>query len=251
MIHVSTAVRRVLPRRYRMPASYYFHRALGTLEPEVGELWRWVRGGETAIDVGANNGIYSYKLLRLGATVEAFEPLPDKVRDLKRYRHDRFRVHPLGLSDIAGSRSLFVPRVRGRREPGLASLEGGFEVAEELTVVVKPLDTYEFRDVALIKVDVEGHELGVLKGGARTIQLWKPVLIVEVEDGRAGAPWIDTFDLVARAGYTPYYVGECGLVELRDWTRAGWSPSLLNSRTSRFINNFIFLPAKVTRPSAD
>lgn len=50
----------------------------------------------------------------------------------------------------------------------------------EKDVQVKRLDDFGIADVDFIKIDVEGHELEVLKGGAATIERYRPVLLMEV-----------------------------------------------------------------------
>ena len=47
------------------------------------------------------------------------------------------------------------------------------------TIPMKTLDSYEFSDVDLIKIDVEGYELQVVKGAAKTIAQSRPIIILE------------------------------------------------------------------------
>ena len=46
---------------------------------------------------------------------------------------------------------------------------------------VDKIDNYDFDDVDLIKIDVEGHEEYVIEGARNVIQSNKPILIVEIE----------------------------------------------------------------------
>ena len=48
-----------------------------------------------------------------------------------------------------------------------------------LLVDMVPLDIYEFTEVDLIKIDVEGFEAHVLKGAEKTIKKWKPLIVIE------------------------------------------------------------------------
>ena len=70
------------------------------------------------------------------------------------------RDAPVG-SRVDGADFHGYDRDRVRRQPGLT------------------LDSFGFSDVSLIKIDVERHEIEVLKGAERTIQEWHPALIVE------------------------------------------------------------------------
>ena len=47
-------------------------------------------------------------------------------------------------------------------------------------VIVYPLDKYNIVDVDFIKIDVEGHELEVIRGAIETLKKFKPVLFMEV-----------------------------------------------------------------------
>ena len=67
---------------------------------------------------------------------------------------------------------------------GWASLEKGncpnAEQHLEEVVRVRPLDSFEFVSCAFLKIDVEGHELEVLEGAAKTISRTRPRILVEV-----------------------------------------------------------------------
>ena len=58
------------------------------------------------------------------------------------------------------------------------------EGVEYLIVQQKTLDSFNFEDVDYIKIDVEGHELKVLKGAINTINKYSPLIVVE-ENGSA------------------------------------------------------------------
>jgi hypothetical protein len=53
---------------------------------------------------------------------------------------------------------------------------------EELEVETRPIDDYLFPSVGFIKIDVEGHELAVLRGAERTITEQRPNLLIECND---------------------------------------------------------------------
>ena len=64
-------IRRAIPERWQIPARYYHHRAWKLIEPELDLMARTIRPGETAVDAGANFGLFSYALLRRRAIVHA------------------------------------------------------------------------------------------------------------------------------------------------------------------------------------
>jgi FkbM family methyltransferase len=55
---------------------------------------------------------------------------------------------------------------------------------EKVSVKLKTLDSYNFQDVDIIKIDVEGFEYDVLLGATKTIETWKPVVQVEMVYGQ-------------------------------------------------------------------
>jgi hypothetical protein len=52
----------------------------------------------------------------------------------------------------------------------------------EQNVELRTLDSLNLQDVGFVKIDVEGHELDVLRGGAETIQRNRPHLLIEVRE---------------------------------------------------------------------
>src|SRR5487761_681193 len=108
---VKSKMRALIPISLFTPAAYWNQRLSGDQEPELRQLKRWIRPGSRAIDIGANNGIYAYVMLRAGAIVEAFEPYPPCVMRLKAYASHQqgLTVHSIALSDSAHGATLFVP----------------------------------------------------------------------------------------------------------------------------------------------
>lgn len=135
--------------------------------------------GRYAVDVGAHVGNHSAALLAGGevAGVLAFEPT-ERYRALcSALRH----VDPLGLRWLAmrrpvgnGERVELVDPPQGNS--GMARAR----VSDKGSVTVR-LDDVVTVDVGLVKVDVEGHEVHVLRGAARLLRSCRPALAVEGE----------------------------------------------------------------------
>lgn len=151
------------------------------------------------LDVGSNQGlaIGAMRLFKPRSRIVAFEPnrvLAEQLR--RRCAVDRsVAVHDVGLDEAEATRTLYLPRYRGYPFFGLASLvreeaEGwlseatmaGFDArdleVEALTCQVKPLDAFELRPT-FIKLDVQGVEDRVIRGGMTTIEASRPVLMIE------------------------------------------------------------------------
>jgi len=171
----------------RLPASVAIplRARFGRQDPEIRILKRFVKPGDTVVDVGAHRGAYTWHLSRLaGSTghVYAFEPQPELVERLRSWNGTNVVVHAVGLSDHAGSANLTIPVWGNTSMLGHATLESAeaVEDARHLEVRTKMLDEFDLSPT-LIKVDVEGHEVSVLRGGDHTVSSSRPVLLLEID----------------------------------------------------------------------
>lgn len=128
------------------------------------------------IDVGANKGQFSlaFRALRHAAPIDAFEPLPAAADAFQRLfaRDPNVRLHRVAIGEREGSAAFHV----ADREDSSSLLRPGagqraaFGVSEAsaIEVAVRPLgDMLDLAAVPrpiLMKIDVQGAELGVLKG---------------------------------------------------------------------------------------
>ncbi len=158
------------------------------------------------IDVGANDGISlsNTTLFALrGAHGLSFEPNAGDFRRLRElYRWNR-RVECIeeGLSDSAGTREFrsdgLLSALPETEDPGLAKLLAGFSraAAPVVRIRVEKLGTWldrrpAFAGCDLLSIDVEGHELNVIRGIDWARQP-KPArcLVLETHGGGANGSW--------------------------------------------------------------
>lgn len=132
-----------------------------------------------AIDVGANVGnhsLYFSTLFDEVHSVEPYKPVYDRLIKKVQARSNVF-CHNLALSDSVGELK-FAPPQGKNLGTGRIDIEGSFSVP------VVTGDSYlegKLRSkVALIKVDVEGHEMPVLRGLQKTISSQRPFVIYEM-----------------------------------------------------------------------
>ena len=78
-------------------------------DKELTELDKIVPRGGVALDIGANRGVYSYKLGEICSRVIAFEPNPDIAETLRRLKRPNVEVCELALSDEGGTAELTIP----------------------------------------------------------------------------------------------------------------------------------------------
>jgi len=186
-------VLRWLVTRYRRAA----HEAI-----EVFDAYRAPRG--VAVDIGANRGVVTYLLASRFRQVHAFEPSPENGGFLRRNAPQNVIVHEVALSNSEGTATLSTPIWWGAASRTHGSLEKAFagDQVEQKQVPMRPLDAFGLTDVALVKIDVEGHELGVLRGARRTLTEQRPVLWIEIEriHGDEHHP-LRVFELLDELGY--------------------------------------------------
>ncbi len=139
--------------------------------------------GDEVIDVGANVGMFSLMARHVVGSkgvVHAFEPNPEPRKSLDRNialnAIDNIQVYPAGLGETAGKYSLYVPD-NNSEDGSLARLsQGRQEIPIDIQVGDEILEKTAPR---LIKIDVEGSEVAVLKGLARLIERYLPLIIAE------------------------------------------------------------------------
>jgi FkbM family methyltransferase len=206
-------------------------------------------GDGVFIDCGANIGSFTLVAARRAprGAVHAFEPsalhLERLQRNIALNGFSNIRVNPVGLSDQAGSARLFLPSATGHLlNTGGATMfgvEGGSAstwVAEEIQLV--RLDDY-VRDQGLqrldvVKIDVEGAEMNVLRGGIETIERFRPAVLMEID-----------LENLMRAGVTAHSVLAFWEQHHYHITRLGGSPDASRVRSAvdlRAHQNVLCLP---------
>ncbi|MDJ0736973.1 MAG: FkbM family methyltransferase [Nostocaceae cyanobacterium] len=245
-----------LPNSWNLPVKYHYRKIRNRLEKELSYLDKIVGNGKRAIDIGANEGIYSYALAQICQIVEVFEPQSWCTEAIVNYNriHRNINIYNVALSDFNGSLTLNVPTSNGdysHQVSGLGKLTTGLATFGELEgetisidVPVRKLDDYNFQDVSLIKIDVEGHESRVIDGARETILREKPILIVEIEQKHIKDKPIDhVFEQITGLGYTGYFLYQSSLTPISEFSCENHQNSASNTRQNHeFINNFIFKP---------
>jgi FkbM family methyltransferase len=153
----------------------------------------------TLLDVGAHDGAFTLPFAALPhSRVLAFEPLPAAFARLRAAIGEAPHVtlHQAALGDRDGEVTLTLPVLDGVPQEQWASTAKGYagldpRVAEQRhTVPLRRLDGFGLDDLTAVKLDAEGAEYEVLRGGRETLLRCRPVLSIEIEERhREGSTW--------------------------------------------------------------
>jgi FkbM family methyltransferase len=196
---------------------------------------RLVKPGDVIIDAGANVGYFSLlfaKWLRGKGNVHAFEPFPETARRFGRNLELNQRLKPVvhlhrsALSDFIGKMGMSVP---DQKNQGCNYLGDAGERDVEVTTVDAFCEKERLIRVNLIKVDVEGSEVALLRGAEQTIRRFRPVLMIEVNPStlqRFGYTARDLIEAIGQYGYRMYYASRFGLRLLQRLPVYGEEPNI-------------------------
>lgn len=191
--------------------------------PESVVLRRLLAPGDTFLDIGANHGAFSLRAASLvgdEGEILAFEPQARLAalvrRSLQASGVRNFGVFELALSDAPGRAELHVPSILDHGSGSASLFSSYFSTGSQsrTTVLVSTLDAClrdrMLRGKVVIKLDVEGSELAVLRGARATIERYRPVIVFELNllsEAAAGASRLSVLRLLGDYGYRRY--AEC------------------------------------------
>lgn len=144
-------------------------------------MWRYTKPGTTAIDIGAHVGTHTvdFSLFVGNGQVIAFEPQRKLAAELavNLYASDCHNVviHRMALGNRSGVTEMSPHNPEN--EGGVGFGRGGDRVR------IETLDSFDFKNVSFIKIDVEGSEKEVLEGAIKTIRKNRPVILLEIMGG--------------------------------------------------------------------
>jgi len=139
------------------------------------------------IDIGANVGLWSYDLVKHFDQVIAFEPVQEFIDCFeKNVIATNYTMHRMAL----GRTESFINMNIVQGNTGHSHINK--ESFGQGTIPLKTLDSFNFTNVDMIKIDVEGFEEEILAGAMETIKLNKPILVIEQQKHEYQDDMIDT-----------------------------------------------------------
>lgn len=183
-------------------------------EPTLKQHVRLETPGSTFLDVGANYGYWSRFVLTdsrargiQNIKIVSFEPLPVNyellVENMMQIRDssNHVRCEQVAVGSKPGTCFLNLCN----SDPGSTFTSDSGDVQCRLVTIDDYVDQHHLTNVALIKIDVEGSELRVVRGAKGTIRRDHPKVICEVLPGllaRAGTCPAELFREMASLGYS-------------------------------------------------
>jgi FkbM family methyltransferase len=206
ILHLSNSVTLAVPASLQAITTYVILEQETWFEKELGFLPHLLKPGMTAIDIGANLGIYSLAMARLVAPgqVFAYEPASEPRALLQRSRElngaSNLEISAAALSD-------------SQREGHLA-----FGTSSELNALADagpgeqvPITTLDLEEAKhgwpapdFVKIDAEGEEERVLAGGAKFFAHHSPLVMFEIKAGNVINE--NLLSIFPRMGYRLYRV---------------------------------------------
>jgi len=172
------------------------------------------RGASCVIDAGAHVGFVTLpvsQVLAPGGRVLAIEPATENLRCLRRHlalnKSVAVDVVPALVGDVAAKKILFHERLEISGQNGLAIKKQNekYVVVERDQVTIDDLCRERSLSPDVIKIDVEGAEIMVLKGARQTLATARPTIFLSVhptEIGLLGGSIEELVALIDDLGYT-------------------------------------------------
>jgi FkbM family methyltransferase len=163
----------------------------------------------TVLDIGANIGYYALMEAKHCKYVYAVEPGKDNIEDLQRNillnNYKNIKTYSLAIGSHDGEVKFLL-----NKSPNWHRVARDNEQGE--TVPIKRLDTFWTElgkpQIDLLRMDVEGYELNILKSGLELIETCKPQMFIEVHPEHIknyGGSALELLKLLAQYEYSVTY----------------------------------------------
>lgn len=139
---------------------------------------------KSALDIGANIGNHSLYFSKIFKTVHSFEPNPNTfdVLGFNTKNFNNIKKYNFGFSNFTGLAEISENPLNIGGSTVYLSADKKLEGLIYRDIKLTKLDGLNeeiLNSVALVKIDVEGHEYEVLKGGERFFRNTKPIILFE------------------------------------------------------------------------
>ena len=210
VLNLVDGVRVVVPDSLDLITPYVLREQLDFFEDELRFVRRLLQPGQKVVDIGANYGVYTLPMAKkVGASghVWAFEPTSSTAgflaQGIAANGFGQVTLEKKAVSSASGTAQLVL---EPHSEANSISHDKSPTAATETVSLVtldECMDRYRWMDIELIKIDAEGEECNIVKGGRRFFSHDSPLVQYEIRKG-ADSVNIQVIQDFAALGYDSY-----------------------------------------------
>ncbi len=193
---------------------------LGAYESaELNLLKRHLSEDSVFVDIGANFGLYSLvasqKITNSGKII-CFEPFPKNYAALKKNISLNSKSYIISENIALGDKKDELSLYYQPNEKNLGMVSANFmENSKTIEVDVMSFDEYVNENgvdkIDFIKIDVEGFENQVITGMKKTLELFSPMILIEIfDEGIIKSNHNNAHDYLTHIGYSKYFIDDFG-----------------------------------------
>lgn len=171
------------------------------------------------VDIGANFGLYSLvasqKITNSGEII-CFEPFPKNYAALKKNISLNSKSYIISENIALGDKKDELKLYYQPNEKNLGMVSANFmENSKTIKVDVMSFDEYVKENgvdkIDFIKIDVEGFENQVINGMKKTLELFSPMILIEIfDEDILKSNHHNAHDYLTRIGYSKYFIDDFG-----------------------------------------
>jgi FkbM family methyltransferase len=188
----------------------------GYYDKDAAITWEaFINSGAVVLDIGANIGYYSILAVPKAGSVYSFEPSKASItafeKNIELNKITNISIQPYALSDRAEASSLYLSSQENSGMTGLRKPHNFSGSTEQVKVIT--LDDWmtgkKLNAIDIIKIDVEGAEVNVLKGAVTVLRQYQPVIFIEVINellSRFEHTAAELFEFLYQFGYTAFEI---------------------------------------------
>lgn len=165
----------------------------GIQDPAQEKLFSLVKPGMNVMDVGTNIGLTALMFAKLvgdEGKVFGFEPDPlnhsKAAKNISLNKFKTLQLFNIGLGDTEGQATIYNVNQGNRGMLRILNKPEASEMFDKTTINLTTIDRFmckqQLNGIDLVKIDVEGFELNVLKGASGLLSTRHPVLFIELDD---------------------------------------------------------------------
>lgn len=204
IITMTDSVKVCVPDSLHLISSYVLEEQRDWFEDEIKFIRKIIQVGDNVIDIGANYGVYTLsaaKIIGPAGKIFSFEPASQTANILfNSIQINGFKnivVEQKGLSNETGVTSLSLNINSELNSIFRDSNHTGPSEVIEITTLDKCMELFQWGKIDFVKIDAEGEESNIIKGGLTFFQIKSPLVMFEIKAGKeVNMDLISQFDLL-------------------------------------------------------